>query len=111
VALTRGDLRAEIRSDLFDDLDITAIEVTGTNSNLHFLIINVYNDDTNHTLKLLLDSQLPNLKTFICGDFNLHHPDWSGDEVITSTASESLVEWMTSGGFVLLNDPGVDTFE
>ena len=99
--------------DIFCHPDIMALEVIPRGSPLkQFLITNIYNDTSNSALNLLLSSPLPDLPTIISGDFNLHHSTWSGRETTShNTSGDALLEWATDSNLILLNEPGVRTFE
>ena len=78
----------------------------------HMLLVNLYNPPSdNTTVPLLYEIDFPNMPTFICGDFNLHHLDWSRkDAHKTSSGAQSMVEWMNHNNFTLLNNPGEFTW-
>ena len=97
------------RTDLIQHLNIIVLEVRSRDLNL--LVVNVYNDENCSALDVLLQSSLPPLPTIITGDFNLHHPAWSLPHTPESTRSDSLIHWMETNGFILLNEPEQITFE
>jgi hypothetical protein len=76
------------------------------------ILINVYNDENNTALELLLQSDVL-FKSYciITGDFNLHDPLWGGEDDSTSRASERLIEAMNHFQFNLMNPSGEPTFE
>ena len=68
--------RVSQRTDILEHPNILILEVVLGNKS--FLLINVYNDEHNSALSLLINSPLPdNLPIIITGDFNLHHSSWS----------------------------------
>ena len=97
------------RMDLIQHLDIIVLEVHSRDLNL--LVVNIYNDENCSALDVLLQSSFPPLLTIITGDFNLHHPAWSLPHTPKSTRSDSLIHWMETNGFILLNEPEQITFE
>ena len=97
------------RTDLIQHLDIIVLEVHPLDLNL--LVVNVYNNENCSALDILIQSSLPPLPTIITGDFNLHHLAWSLPHTPESTHSDSLIHWMETNGFILLNKPEQITFE
>ena len=102
--------RVSQRTDILEHPDLLILEVVLGNKS--FLLINVYNDEHNSALSLLINSALPdNLPVIITGDFNLHHLSWSTPDKDESPFSNSFLQWAEPRGFVLLNEPEEVTFE
>ena len=109
------------RYDLFNDLDMQAIEVIGLET---FLIYNIYNEKerdgpnlspSQNRLRqrrryttierLLLHTQIQE-PTILVGDFNLHHPLWNCTATPAKAAKAAkLVNWLDNQGAVLAIDP------
>ena len=102
--------RVSQRTDILEHPDLLILEVVLGNKS--FLIINVYNDEHNSALSLLINSPLPdNLPIIITGDFNLHHSSWSSPEKDESPFADIFLQWAEPQGFILLNEPEEVTFE
>ena len=115
----RGDFRVKLRSDLLQDLDAQVLQVTQEPFR-DTIIVNIYNrveaglpEGERSAGEWLTRCRLPPyLPVTISGDWNLHHPLWSTDpnHQRPSNAAESLVEWMGTNGFQMLNERGEETY-
>ena len=102
--------RVSQRTDILEHPDLLILEVGLGNKS--FLLINVYNDEHNLALSILINSPLPdNLPIIITGDFNLHHLSWSSPDKDESPFSDTFLQWAEPRGFILLNEPEEVTFE
>ena len=78
----------------------------------NLLIVNLYNPSDNSVAPLLSSIDFPDMPTIITGDFNLHHPLWSGYNVkeIKEKNADSLITWMRTNNYTLRNVPGEHTY-
>ena len=110
--VTRRDLQIYVtqQTDLTQHPDIVIIKMK-TPGRPAFLIVNIYNDTNSSGLKALMQVHLPDMAIIIAGDFNLHHPMWSPENHHQSPFADTLVDWMESHQFLLLNNPSEITFD
>ena len=109
----RSGFSITLRTDIIEDPDIQILDVFQL-GHPTTTIINIYNDapsKQNSILFRLRHLDLPhNHPVIISGDFNLHHPLWSADDVTTiDPLTQSTVDWLSGKGFLLLNDKGMIT--
>lgn len=95
------------------DPDIQIVKVQ--TNNLHFTILNIYNqDDQQGSSKRTVERVLPSLTltgpTLVLGDFNLHHHWWDPLCTDNSSKSEDFISWVQTQRLELLNDAGVGTY-
>jgi len=75
------------------------------------LVLAIYNSPTTFDSSSLLQSlQIPDEPTIICGDFNLHSPDWDNSVSETNNQTELFQDWMAENFLGVLNDPDKPTY-
>ena len=104
-------LAVNVRSDLIDDEDILALEVS-TPQLETFTIFNVYNEQVDgrgpYTVeRKLQDFSLPR-RCLLAGDFNSHNTWWNSN-IRGNRNDEVLVQLATDNNMVLLNEPDEPT--
>ncbi|PPQ76465.1 hypothetical protein CVT25_000729, partial [Psilocybe cyanescens] len=111
---SRPDFSITLRTDIIEDGDIQILDITQP-GHLTTTIINIYNDTPakeNCILQKIKNINIPNdHPTIITGDFNLHHDLWSRVNTTMSNVemTESIVDWLSEKGFLLLNEKGQTT--
>ena len=98
------------------DSDIIIIDVSSSNINT-FQIINIYNkksldldsDQSNYTVKRSLQHIQLLKETLIADDFNAHH-NWWNSSITNSIRADSLITWLNSYNYELINESDITTF-
>ena len=107
----RPDFSITLRSDILEDRDVQVLDISQQGQPLTTLV-NVYNDprlQQQSALNRLRCITLPrDHPVIITGDINLHHDLWAsgpvgGDEARTSG---EIVDWLTEGGYTMMNQKG-----
>jgi ribonuclease HI len=74
-------------------------------------LIAVYNSPTSHSaIEILQRSQMPESPTILCGDFNLHAPEWDSSVPRADAMTNIFQDWLTDNHFQVLNDPDKPTY-
>lgn len=111
---TRPDFTITLRTDIVEDKDVQILDISQPGHPMT-TIINIYNDTPAQNECILRRLQLLDIPndhpTIITGDFNLHHDLWSKIEATLTDVelTEQIVDWLSSKGFVLLNEKGQTT--
>ena len=102
------------RTDLTSDSDIIIIDVSGSNIKT-FQIINIYNEknlntesDISYTAERSLQYIDLTMKTLVTEDFNAHH-SWWNSSITSSKNTNSLISWLKSNNFELVNESDIQT--
>jgi hypothetical protein len=89
---------------------ILPIQIT-TQDKRQFTVIGVYNSPTtNEAANHLINSQLPPGPVILCGDFNLHAPDWDNTITHTNDKAQAFIDWTAENELQILNDPDKPTY-
>jgi hypothetical protein len=81
-------------------------------ANFDLTLIAVYNSPTTFDASTSLQDSTPPTGTpvILCGDFNLHAPDWDSSVVNSDRRTEAFQDWMMQNSFVVLNNPDNPTY-
>jgi ribonuclease HI len=75
------------------------------------LLLAVYNSPTFFTASTILQTiSIPEEPTVLCGDFNLHAPDWDNTVLTANARASNFLDWMMNNDLTVLNDPASPTF-
>jgi hypothetical protein len=75
------------------------------------MIMGIYNSPTTHEAVFhLLDSQSPEGPVIICGDLNLHAPEWDSTVNNASALTQRFQDWLMDHNLQVLNDPDRPTY-
>jgi len=75
------------------------------------IIIAIYNSPTTNQAALFLqEHDTPEEPIILCGDFNLHSPDWDNTVARTDEKTNAFQDWLTENSFQVLNDPDKPTY-
>jgi hypothetical protein len=73
-------------------------------------LIAAYNSPSKHNaFKHLVNSESPETPTVMCGDFNLHAPEWDTTVERADTRAEIFQDWLADNFFQVMNDPNKPT--
>jgi endonuclease/exonuclease/phosphatase family metal-dependent hydrolase len=100
-----------IQTNLDDTSSDDIISVQAYIIDTPILIYAVYNSpSTFHATSLLMNRTITDIPTILCGDFNLHAPEW--DETVTHTNeyTDRFLDWLTINSITPMNDPEQPTF-
>jgi hypothetical protein len=94
------------RPDIFNDLDILILQVSGPEIS-PFQLINIYNEkglgeNQEWIIKRSLESIKPERRSIICGDFNAHH-SWWNSRISNLIRCSELILWLERFNFELKN--------
>ena len=74
-------------------------------------IVGVYNSPTTHlAVHHLINTHLPEGPTILCGDFNLHAPEWDSTVLNANALTQQFQEWLMDHNLQVLNDPDQPTY-
>jgi ribonuclease HI len=89
---------------------ILPVRITMAN-NFSLLLLAVYNSPTTFEASVFLQNcSLPQEPTILCGDFNLHAPEWDSSVHSANVHTSLFQDWLMSKSFLVLNDPNKPTF-
>jgi ribonuclease HI len=75
------------------------------------LLIAVYNSPSTHkAIDILQRSQIPETPVILCGDFNLHAPEWDSTVLRADALTSTFQDWLDENRFQVLNDPDKPTY-
>jgi hypothetical protein len=71
----------------------------------------IYNSPSTHDAITHLQNFIaPDEPTILCGDFNLHSPDWDSTVDRADPTTNAFQDWLCDNSFRVLNDPDKPTF-
>ena len=106
-------IHANLMPNLLNSPDIMALNCKSYNS--EFILINAYNGGTGRaatSVSTLMRIDIPtNIPVILCGDFNLHHPNWSLSYHTprSRATSTDFTDWLSEQGLFILNDTSMPT--
>ena len=94
----------------FSSRNILPVCITMDDS-FSLLLLAVYNSPTSFEASNLLQGcTLPEEPTILCGDFNLHAPDWDSTVQVADNHANTFQDWMMDNSFTVLNNPDLPTY-
>ena len=94
----------------FSSRNILPVRITMDDS-FSLLLLAVYNSPTSFEASNLLQGcTLPEEPTILCGDFNLHAPDWDSTVQVADNHANTFQDWMMDNSFTVLNNPDLPTY-
>jgi len=94
----------------FANESILPVKIT-IQDNFSIILVAIYNSPTTHeALPKLLGATLPEEPIILCGDFNLHAPEWDNTVERADARANIFQDWLMDNTFQVLNDPSKPTY-